>query len=178
MFGALTSCAGGDSGNATDPNSQAGISYTLSPSKLTVVQGQSGTVTVTVTRSGGAKGTLTLVVEGLPPELTATFNPASLPDGVSTATLTIAASTSSGPGTSTLSIGATLGGARVNLNGDPVPLTVTVSLRPGVNVTKSGTGSGTVTSTPAGINCGGVCFAQFNPEPLTLTATPAAGASS
>ncbi len=50
----------------------------------------------------------------------------------------------------------------------PTPFTVTVN--------KNGTGAGTVTSSPAGITCGGTCGAQFNQgTSVTITATPAAG---
>jgi subtilisin family serine protease len=45
-----------------------------------------------------------------------------------------------------------------------------------VMVTKAGTGTGTVTSTPAGINCGGDCNERFaGGSTVTLTATPNAG---
>jgi hypothetical protein len=50
--------------------------------------------------------------------------------------------------------------------------------RPGLGVTKSGTGTGTVTSSPAGINCGISCWAPFPQfSQVTLTATPAADSS-
>ena len=50
----------------------------------------------------------------------------------------------------------------------PTPFTVTVI--------KNGTGVGTVTSSPANINCGGTCIAQFNQgTAVTLTAAPTAG---
>jgi len=43
-------------------------------------------------------------------------------------------------------------------------------------VTKIGTGTGTVTSSPAGINCGATCNALFGGgTPVTLTAAPGAG---
>jgi len=43
----------------------------------------------------------------------------------------------------------------------------------GLTITKSGTGSGTVTSSPAGINCGSTCSYQFIASTIvTLTATP------
>jgi Divergent InlB B-repeat domain len=46
-----------------------------------------------------------------------------------------------------------------------------------VAVSLSGAGPGTVTSSPAGINCGTSCSASFAPDgPVTLTATPGAGA--
>lgn len=50
----------------------------------------------------------------------------------------------------------------------PGPVTLTVS--------KTGTGSGTVTSSPAGINCGSTCSHGFTTgTSVTLTATPAPG---
>jgi hypothetical protein len=48
----------------------------------------------------------------------------------------------------------------------------------GLTVTKSGAGTGTVTSTPAGINCGVTCTANYASGTLvTLTPTPAAGSA-
>ena len=45
-----------------------------------------------------------------------------------------------------------------------------------LSVTRSGTGSGAVTSTPAGIDCGATCSADFGSGALvTLTPAPAAG---
>jgi Divergent InlB B-repeat domain/Immune inhibitor A peptidase M6 len=49
---------------------------------------------------------------------------------------------------------------------------------PTLTVTKAGTGSGTVTSTPAGIACGGTCSASFpNGTPVSLSAVPDAGST-
>jgi endoglucanase len=43
-------------------------------------------------------------------------------------------------------------------------------------VTKSGQGTGTVTSSPAGINCGATCVATYdNGTTVTLTPTPNPG---
>src|SRR5690606_185853 len=45
-------------------------------------------------------------------------------------------------------------------------------------VAPAGTGSGTVTSVPAGINCGATCSASFDHgTSVTLSATPATGSS-
>jgi hypothetical protein len=52
--------------------------------------------------------------------------------------------------------------------------------RPGwtLAVSKAGTGSGTVTSSPAGINCGTICLQSvLNGSTVTLTATPAVGST-
>src|SRR5207249_2690121 len=47
-----------------------------------------------------------------------------------------------------------------------------------LSVVREGTGSGTVTSNPAGINCGATCSASFDSgTPVTLTATPATGST-
>jgi IgGFc binding protein/Divergent InlB B-repeat domain/Bacterial Ig-like domain (group 1) len=47
-----------------------------------------------------------------------------------------------------------------------------------LTVTKAGSGSGTVTSSPAGIDCGATCSAQFTEGTMvTLTATAAAGST-
>jgi hypothetical protein len=47
-----------------------------------------------------------------------------------------------------------------------------------LSVTKDGTGSGTVTSSPAGINCGTDCSEGYaNGTTVTLTATPDAGST-
>jgi hypothetical protein len=48
----------------------------------------------------------------------------------------------------------------------------------GLTVTKSGSGAGTVTSSPAGINCGSDCNERYTSgQSVTLNATPAAGSS-
>ena len=47
-----------------------------------------------------------------------------------------------------------------------------------LTVSKSGNGSGSVTSSPAGIDCGGTCTAWFaSGSSVTLTATPASGST-
>lgn len=47
-----------------------------------------------------------------------------------------------------------------------------------LSISKSGTGTGTITSDPAGINCGTTCSANFDPNTsVTLTATPDAGST-
>ena len=49
---------------------------------------------------------------------------------------------------------------------------------PLLSVSRSGAGTGTVTSSPAGIDCGATCAASFAPNQfVTLTAAPAAGST-
>lgn len=53
-----------------------------------------------------------------------------------------------------------------------------VKLQRTLTVTKSGAGSGTVTSSPAGIDCGATCSHSFDPgAQVALTATPASGST-
>jgi hypothetical protein len=48
----------------------------------------------------------------------------------------------------------------------------------GLTVSKAGTGSGTITSAPAGIDCGATCTASFEQaSTVTLTAAPATGST-
>jgi photosystem II stability/assembly factor-like uncharacterized protein len=64
----------------------------------------------------------------------------------------------------------TLGEGVFSFTPPVVPLNLTV--------TRTGTGSGTVTSNPAGINCGSTCSASFNSgSSVALTATPASGST-
>ncbi len=58
-------------------------------------------------------------------------------------------------------------------------LTPAFALQPGfLNVSKTGTGSGTVSSNPAGIDCGTICSITFYQGwSIDLTATPATGSS-
>ena len=66
----------------------------------------------------------------------------------------------------------TMGGGEFNLNW------IELSRPIGLTVTKSGNGSGTVSSLPAGIDCGGDCNEIYASGTLvTLTASPAAGSA-
>lgn len=179
IVGTVAGCGGaGADSNPTNPDSQAGITYTVSPNTLLLAPGQSGTVVFTVTRSPDFSGDLSLALSGLNSDDTGTFSPASLSQGTTSSTLTITAGTSgSNFGTLPLFLQASLGGQRVNINGTPPALSLTVSIRPTVVVNRAGSGTGTITSTPAGINCGTVCSATFLFAPVTLTAAPAAGSA-
>src|SRR5579859_735919 len=82
--------------------------YTLSasPSSLTIVQGKTGTSTITVNPTNGFTGSVSLSASGLPAGVTASFNPTST-TGTSTLTLTVASTAVTG--TSTITITGTSG---------------------------------------------------------------------
>jgi hypothetical protein len=91
-------------------------SFTLGalPASLTVVQGSSGTSTLTVTKLNGFTGSVTLAASGLPSGVTATFgtNPTT-----GTSVLTLTASSS-----------ATLGSATVTIKGTSGSLTASTTI--------------------------------------------------
>jgi hypothetical protein len=66
------------------------------------------------------------------------------------------------------------GTCTVTMNADTTVHATFTKIQHTVSVIKNGTGSGTVSSSPAGITCGGTCSASFNEaEPVVLTATAA-----
>ena len=77
----------------------------------------------------------------------------------------------------------TLASTNVNFaaDGDSISRLVTgtgVPIGPTLTVSKAGAGSGTVSSSPAGINCGSTCSSAYvSGSQVTLTATPAAGST-
>lgn len=84
---------------------------------------------------------------------------------------------------SNLYSGAASGVSVTNVSGCSASMTANFAAPGGttthqLSVTKSGTGTGTVTSSPAGINCGSTCQASFSSgQQVALTATPAAGST-
>ncbi len=134
-------------------------------------------VALTVTREGTGSGTVASSPAGIDCGATCTF------DFDSGTSVTLTATPASGSsftgwsgsgcsGTSTCTV--TMSEARaVNAEFAVVP--------PGqfdLTVSKSGTGAGTVTSSPAGINCGSDCSETLvDGTSVTLTASPASGSS-
>src|SRR2546421_2090138 len=80
------------------------FSVSASPASQTVVQGNPGSYTVTVTPSGGFNSTVSLSVSVLPAGAGATFNPNSINNGSGNSTLSITTSTSTPTGSYTLTI--------------------------------------------------------------------------
>ncbi len=58
-----------------------------------------------------------------------------------------------------------------------IPITFTTNNYPQLTISRSGTGVGAVTSSPAGINCGGTCIQAF-PLSTVVTLTPASAVGS
>ncbi|MBK7001990.1 MAG: DUF1566 domain-containing protein [Rhodoferax sp.] len=152
----------------------AGLSGGASQSCSATVQGAS-TFALSVSKSGTGSGTITSSPAGINCGTTCS---ASFNNGTSV-TLTAAPATGSSftgwsgacSGTSTCVVSMSAAqNITASFTATPIPYTL--------SVTKSGTGSGTITSAPAGINCGTTCSASFNSgTSVTLTAIPAAAGS-
>jgi hypothetical protein len=70
------------------------------------------------------------------------------------------------------------GDCRVTLSSDRTVTATFARIQHTVTAAKAGTGSGSVSSSPAGIDCGATCSALFDEgTSVTLTATPAAGST-
>jgi len=132
------------------------------------------TASLTVTKSGGGTGSVSSAPAGISCGATCT---ATLTQGSVTLTATPdAGATFNGwtnAGTCTTSPTCTF-----TLSADT---TVTASFAPiptsALTVSKAGGGTGTVTSSPAGINCGATCNANIPNGSVTLTAAPASGSN-
>lgn len=144
-------------------NAPESVSALFSLQSFTLSVGQSGSGTGTITSSVGGincgASCATLLDFGTVVTLTATPGVGSTFAGWS------GACTGLGPCTLTMSAAASV--------------TAAFDLRPiAVTVTRAGTGTGTVTSSPAGINCGSTCMASFDyGMPVVLTAAPGAGST-
>lgn len=119
----VAGCSDDDGG--TEPNPSIAVSL---GGAVTVVQGQTGTTQVTVTRGGGFSGAVTLAASGLPVGVTAAFDPATVPAG-------------SGSGTSTLTLTA-------GPNAPTGAGTFQVTASGGPNLTATTNGSVTITPAP------------------------------
>ena len=89
--------------DTTEPNPTLAITV---GDAVTLVQGQSGTTTITVTRGGGYSDAVDLTVSNLPVGVTAALDPQQIPagSGVGTSTLTLTADATATPGTAQFNI--------------------------------------------------------------------------
>jgi subtilase family serine protease len=166
-----------------------GFSLSASPTSVSVVQGSSGTSTITSTVTGGFDSVISLTASGQPTGVTIGFNPTSITGaGTSTMTMTVAASTATG--TYTIKVTGTSGST---VETTSVSLTVTATASPSFTISASPTSvsvvqgsSGTSTITTAisggfnsaiGLTAGGQptgVTVSFNP---TSIAAPGSGTS-
>ncbi len=141
--------------NALAGASAPGFSLSASPTSVSVVQGSSGTSTITSTVTGGFNSAVTLSASGQPTGVTVGFSPTSITGtGTSTMTMTVASSTATG----TYSITVT-GTSGATTETTTVSLTVTTVASPSftmsasptsVSVVQGSNGKSTITTAVSG----------------------------
>jgi hypothetical protein len=127
---------------------------------------------LTVTKAGTGTGTVTSSPSGIDCGTACSGSYA----GITTVTLT---ATPSSGGTFTGWAGSCTGTASCTVTDSPAAVTANFAAAPlALTVAKAGTGTGTVTSNPAGINCGADCSESYpGGTTVTLTATPLSGST-
>jgi hypothetical protein len=162
-----------------------GLQVAVSPASLSVPQGGSGSLTVSLTRGGDYAGDVTLSVSGLPAGVTTTINPAQLTGSTTSATIDVAVAATVALGNYTATItaaGQDVAQATTNyelivtaapnytLTLTPTSLTVAAGASGNavVNISRTNFTGGVTLSLqnpPAGIT------ATFNPSPSTTNAS-------
>ncbi|MGB8536521.1 MAG: FG-GAP-like repeat-containing protein [Acidobacteriaceae bacterium] len=186
----ITGVSGNLSETTTLPLTIHGPSFTLSgPGSLTIGQGTSSPVSISVNPEFGFSGNVNLAVSGLPQGVTASFSPNPT---TQTSTLTLTASNTASGGASTLTITGTSGSltAATTLTLSVYTPTFVLSPPGPVNIGQGMSGSTYVVATPEYGFTGNITFAVsglpsgvtalWNPNPttgtslLTLTASRSA----
>jgi hypothetical protein len=161
---------------------------TAMPAAIAVVQGSSGTGTITISPEDGFDGNVTLSASELPAGVTASFTPN---PATSTSTLTLNAGDSAAIGTSTITITGTSGSlvrtATIKLT-TLLPNFMLLALPNGLIITPGTSGSTTVTITPTNtfdqnvtLSASGLpdgVAATFSPNPATSSSTLTVAVSS
>lgn len=171
---ALGACSGDDDGGITNPTGT--ISVTLGTTTITLAQGQSNTVLVSVTRSDGFDGAVALSVTGAPSGVTGTFSPASVASGSTSSTLTLSVSASAATGSHALTVHASAAGiaektATLTLVVNAPP-SYALSLDPASMSLQEG-GSGQATIQIVRTNFTGAVELSVSGAPVGVTATVA-----
>jgi len=114
-------CGGGDESGPT-----GSIQLTASPSALTLQQGGTGTVTVTLVRGGGFADPVNVTVTGLPSGVTLSVTPAQLTGTTTQAVVTVNVASTVPAGTYT----ATVTGTATGIGSTTVTYSLTVTATP------------------------------------------------
>jgi subtilase family serine protease len=126
-----------------------GFSLTTSAAALSVMQGTTGTASITVSPTNGFSGTVSLTVSGLPSGVTASFNPAST---ATSSTLSLVASASATVGTGSVTVtgksGALSATVAVALTIAPPPAFSMTASPSTLNVIQGSSAADTITVTP------------------------------
>jgi kumamolisin len=168
--------------NALAPTSTSpAFSINASPASVSVVQGSSGTSTITTTVSGGFDAAIALTASGQPTGVTLTLSSSTIAaPGSGSSTLTMAVASTTAAGTYTIAVSGTGGGithtATVALTVTaPTAGAFTISVSPtsgSLRQGQSGTASVT-TAVSGGFDSAIALSATGEPTGVTITFTPA-----
>ena len=165
-----------------------GITVVVGATTVTAAQGTSATAPITITRTNGATGTVTLSAEGLPANVTASFSPNPIAATDATSTITIVVGAGATVASSNVTVRAVLAGSPDQTT--TFSLAVTSAATPAyslsaapaaVAIVAGQSGQSTLTITKTGGFAGNVALA-LEQAPAGMTATfapnPATGATS
>ncbi|MBK6487521.1 MAG: hypothetical protein IPF98_11735 [Gemmatimonadetes bacterium] len=107
LLAVLAAC--GDDGNAPPPPTGS-FTLALAPTTVTIVQGQTGTIAATLARTDPFVGAVALTLESATTGISGTFDPASVPAGATSSTLTISVTGTVAPGDYPVTVRATATG--------------------------------------------------------------------
>ena len=135
-------------------SSVPGFGLTASSTSLSLVQGGSGTSTITSTVINGFGATISLSATGQPTGVAVKFSPTSI-TGAGTSTMTIAVGASTATGTYSIKVTGTSGSiteiVTVSLTVGKAPANYTISASPTtINVARGSSGTSTITTTVSG----------------------------
>ncbi len=153
------------------------FALTASPASLSIVSGLTGTSTVTIARTGGFAGNVTLALEGAPAGVTGVFAPN--PATAGTSTLTISTTTAAAAGTFNLVVRGTASGqtdrtTTIALTVAPVAGISLAIGSPTLSAAVGATATSTVTIVRAGSFAGDVALTAENlPTGVTASFAPA-----
>lgn len=118
----------GDDEGPTDPpdGGNGSIDLALSPTSVSLIQGESDSTRITLTRRGGFDGAVELSIEHAPAGVTATFSPDTIPAGSATSRLTLSAAANADTGSHQLTVRARAAG----VSDRTATLTLTISPQP------------------------------------------------
>jgi kumamolisin len=164
--------------NALAGSVAPGFSLSASPTAVSVVQGSSGTSTVTSTVTGGFSTAVNLTASGQPSTVTVGFSPTSI-TGTGTSTLSITVGSSTATGTYTIKVtgtaGSTVETATVSLTVTaPASPAFTISASPtSVSVVQGSNGTSTITAAVSGgFNSAIALTASGQPTSVTVSFNP------
>jgi len=170
----VAAACGGDGGTTPTPTISVSVAGSVS-----LVQGGTGSTTVSITRGGGYTGSVTLSAEGLPAGVTASFSPSTL-SSETTSTLTLSGSGSATVGAGNFTVRAKGTGVTDATASGSVTVTdapsFDLALSPGTLTIEAGkTGTSVITITRKGGFAGAVTLSASGlPTGVTAAFDPAA----